>query len=95
MWGVINFVYVGSHRLCICGESSALYMWGVISFVYVGSHWLFCNLTDMHQKPSAYFSLHVGIVPEVYQQRWCRSMLEEMEMVQKHVGGNGDGAEAC
>jgi hypothetical protein len=42
-------------------------MCGVIGFVYVKSCQLFCNLTDMHQKPSACFGLCMGMVPEAYQ----------------------------
>jgi hypothetical protein len=75
MWRVVDFVYVESRRLCICGESSTLYMWRVVGFVYVeshrllyaGSHRHFCNLTDMRRKPSACFGLRVGMVPKSYQ----------------------------
>jgi hypothetical protein len=38
-----------------------------LAFLYVGSHWYFCILTDMHWKPLACFSLHMGMVPNVYQ----------------------------
>jgi hypothetical protein len=47
--------------------SLTLYMWRVVSFLYVVSCWHFCNLTNMHQKPSACFGLCVGIVPKAYQ----------------------------
>jgi hypothetical protein len=39
----------------------------VIGFLYVLSCQFLHNLTDMHQKPSAYFSLCVDMVPMVYQ----------------------------
>jgi hypothetical protein len=41
-------------------------MWRVSRFVYAKSRWLFCNLTDMLWKPSACFSLCVGMMPKVY-----------------------------
>jgi hypothetical protein len=44
-----------------------VYMQRVISFVYARSHWLFCDLTDMRRKPSACFSLRMGMVPEACQ----------------------------
>jgi hypothetical protein len=37
-----------------------------LGFLYVGCHQLLHHLTDMHQKPSAYFGLCVGMVPIVY-----------------------------
>jgi hypothetical protein len=49
--------------------SSTLYMWKVISFLYAESHQHFCNLTDMHWKPSACFGLCISMVPKVYQHR--------------------------
>jgi hypothetical protein len=39
----------------------------VVGFVYAKSHRLFCNLTNMRQKPLACFGLHVGMVPKAYQ----------------------------
>jgi hypothetical protein len=55
---------------CIVMESEksmSLYVRRVIGFLYAESHWYFYNLTNMHQKPSACFSLCVGMVPKVYQ----------------------------
>jgi hypothetical protein len=56
--------------LYICGESSGLY--------YAKSHRLFCNLTDMHWKPLACFSLCVSMVPEVYQ--WLATSMQSLSI---------------
>jgi hypothetical protein len=47
--------------------SMSLYVQRVVGFLYAGSHQLLHNLTDMHQKPSACFSLHMDMVPMAYQ----------------------------
>jgi hypothetical protein len=48
-------------------KSLTLYMWGVVGLLYIRSCQLFCNLTNMLWKPSACFSLHMGMMPEAYQ----------------------------
>jgi hypothetical protein len=46
--------------------SSTLYTWRVVGFLYTESCRHFCNLTNIRRKPSACFSLHVGMVPKAY-----------------------------
>jgi hypothetical protein len=73
-------------------KSLTLYMQRVVVFVYAKSHQLFCNLTEMHRKPSACFKMRqkplacfglcMGMVPKAYQRSPVNSpMLDFSSMV--------------
>jgi hypothetical protein len=59
----------------------SLYMQRVVGFVYVKSRRLFCNLTDMCQKPLACFSLCVDMVPKAYYHIVCNITGDPLENI--------------
>jgi hypothetical protein len=82
---------------CIRMESKklmSLYVWRVVGLLYVESHQHFYNLTDMHQKPLVCFGLHMGMVPNVYQQKYVPKCSEQVLGgidIFWLVDGSGDG----
>jgi hypothetical protein len=62
--------------LYVCEESSG--------FLYAGSRQHFCILTDMCQKPSAYFGLCIGMVPKAY--HWQDGDEEDRDDKEDFVG---------